>query len=540
MKKLLVLLLFNSIILSTWAFDTYDPTSGQLTIPSVAVNNITYSNVVVKVGKVISIGDSEVIGPIDSYDTKTGLLSIPSVNVGSTTYNNVKITVGQILSIGSSKFNTYSIPTDISKITYPDSYLTPTSNSNDFNLDPCNLNLSVATYPQSWIGQYALPPVSGAPMKSQIQLGMYMKDIMLSNNPNFVLQGSPDAPNGCFNGSLQSEFLKSITKLKKLGAKYVYVPQWHWVSKKSDGTWYVVRAEDSFGPLTDADLTYFVKTAHSLGLKVIMKNQIQAFEDSPQSGYAYVPTANMQNYQNWFDAYSSFMSERAIFFQSIGIDIWELGCDVCLYLDSGDNSPQTIDFFAKNYLSIYNAVKNTFKGKFGLYGGPILNSSYATNLLNAIDYIFIGLYSNATNGGNLSVSSYKQGFLNSYMVNSINLYDTFNKTLIFETSMQSRSDALSNPGYMEETQCTASIGALNGSNSTCIQKQALIDFSLQAIVYEALLESLNNLNFKSNAILATGDYWETDSLTPETAFPNLAGSPRNKPAEGILKVWFNK
>jgi hypothetical protein len=34
------------------------------------------------------------------------------------------------------------------------------------------------------------------------------------------------------------------------------------------------------------------------------------------------------------------------------------------------------------------------------------------------------------------------------------------------------------------------------------------------------------------------DYWETDSLMPFTAFPNIATSFRNKPAEGIVKAWF--
>ena len=109
-------------------------------------------------------------------------------------------------------------------------------------------------------------------------------------------------------------------------------------------------------------------------------------------------------------------------------------------------------------------------------------------------------------------------------------------------SMQSRADALSVPGYLEETGCVTSFGSLNASHLSkdCIELNTTVDFSLQAIVYEAILEGINSLNPKSNMIFAPGEYWETDSLVPQSAFPNIAASPRNKPAEGILKMWFKR
>jgi len=36
------------------------------------------------------------------------------------------------------------------------------------------------------------------------------------------------------------------------------------------------------------------------------------------------------------------------------------------------------------------------------------------------------------------------------------------------------------------------------------------------------------------------DYWMVDQLVPSTTFPNLAVSPRNKPAEGVLLHSFRR
>jgi hypothetical protein len=72
-----------------------------------------------------------------------------------------------------------------------------------------------------------------------------------------------------------------------------------------------------------------------------------------------------------------------------------------------------------------------------------------------------------------------------------------------------------------------------------IQKNVVVDFSLQAIVYQATVESINELPI-NNAIIISRDYWMTDVMNPYTAYPNLASSIRNKPAESILKMWYSK
>ena len=88
--------------LNAWASDTYDTSTSVLTISSVAVGDILYTNVRSTIRSVESIGTSSVTDSYDTYNSLTNQLTIPVVNVGTSVYYNVVITLGKVLSIGGS------------------------------------------------------------------------------------------------------------------------------------------------------------------------------------------------------------------------------------------------------------------------------------------------------------------------------------------------------------------------------------------------------------------------------------------------------
>jgi 6-phosphogluconolactonase len=81
--------------------DTYDSSNHRLSIPTVAIGNATYSNMVVTVGGIVGgpTGTSA-NGSEDSYDPVNNQLTIQSVVVGSITYHNVIVTVAALNSVG--------------------------------------------------------------------------------------------------------------------------------------------------------------------------------------------------------------------------------------------------------------------------------------------------------------------------------------------------------------------------------------------------------------------------------------------------------
>jgi hypothetical protein len=82
--------------------DSYDPSTGTVTIPTLAIGGATYSDVVLAVAGLVS-GPSGTSpnGSEDSYDPESNQLTVQAVTLGSTTYYNVVATAGKLTSIGS-------------------------------------------------------------------------------------------------------------------------------------------------------------------------------------------------------------------------------------------------------------------------------------------------------------------------------------------------------------------------------------------------------------------------------------------------------
>lgn len=108
MKKIVILALVIFGLISTIVYaDTYDAATNRLTITSITLGNTTYTNVVVTVGSVVSVGGSSpasaaTCGGADTYDIATNRLTIACITLNTTAYTNVVITVGSVVSVGGS------------------------------------------------------------------------------------------------------------------------------------------------------------------------------------------------------------------------------------------------------------------------------------------------------------------------------------------------------------------------------------------------------------------------------------------------------
>lgn len=421
---------------------------------------------------------------------------------------------------------------------YPESYLESATTQEEIAIYPCQLEVENIAYPKSWLGNHALPDINGAPLDSSILRGIALKDIHLEDNPAFLgditLPGNPSF-NGDCSGDLAKEFERTFDRLVNMGADYVQVTQWHWAGIREDGSWYVYDTEDTYSALSDELLEAFVSAAHDRGLKVLTFNQIQAVVENNQP---YVPTGNLENYQKWLDAFAPFMRSRAAYFESIGIDLWEMGCSVCMYWDSGDGSPEANELFANAYSSIIDDVKKVYTGQTylnvdgWLYDRP--------DILSKLDFLSTRIWPGIeTLPDSFNAEIYRDGLFNSWWAGMIKELDLLGKPIIVNFGNQSRSNLFNVPGYVEVVQCTASeddIFDIDPHN--CVQRDMQPDFSLQAIVTEGSFEALNDLNLSNLKMVMIGDYWQTDSMYSKDRFPNLGSTFRNKPAEGVIQQWF--
>lgn len=419
-----------------------------------------------------------------------------------------------------------SVNTSITQVQYPASYTTVATTSPDTN--PCNISASTVSYPQSWNGAQSLPAVVGAPLASGVVTAMMIKDILPAGS----------LPKACANPSNFSEFAKTVARLKSLNVNVIQVVQWHWAQINSDGSYKITG--DTYGSLSDAELAQYVSIIRAAGMKVILSNQIQGFVNS--SGMPNIPTpvGNATNWGRWLDAFQIFMLERAAKFQALGIDYWEMGCNACVYGDNGDGSSAAAQQFSDAYLNTLNLVSRIYSGKKFIYENSWIrgNKPY----LAGIDLLGAGLWTgNITSSeeSTLTVASMKSKYMASNSVANLSSIVAAGKPVILFAGIQSRNNALSVPGYMEETECTNSVGTLTFATS-CIQSQTTTNFALQAIVIEAQLEIFTSSPLPSGSIVGIADYWQTDFMSAGgPTFPNIASSVRNKPAEAIVKQWFS-
>ncbi len=187
-----------------------------------------------------------------------------------------------------------------------------------------------------------------------------------------------------------------------------------------------------------------------------------------------------------------------------------------------------------------NLVSKIYSGKKFVHVNSWINSN--KQYLAGIDLLGFDLWTDnitSSDEASLTVASLKSKYIASNSVASLKSIVATGKPVILFAGIQSRSNALSVPGYMEETGCTNSVGALV-FDSSCIQSKTTTNFALQAIVIEAQLETYSSLPLPSGSIVNILDYWQTDFMSADgPTYPNIAYSIRNKPAEGIVKQWFS-
>ena len=229
--------LFKSLLLATgvvssincWATDAYNPSNNQLTIPSVQVGTTVYSDVVITVANVLSIGAGPALGIVDIYNSSKGQLTIPSVAVGNTNYFNVVINVGNILAVGSS---------------------TPTVTGN-YVLESTTITQN--TYPDTFNNVTTLPAVDDT-----------------WNYADNAIQDNPNLNAGC-NTSNRTAFQYTLTRLKAIGALYVDVPQFICLPSASNPG---IAIDASAQSISDEDLSWMGQQAKSAGLKIRLNMQI--------------------------------------------------------------------------------------------------------------------------------------------------------------------------------------------------------------------------------------------------------------------------
>ena len=428
-------------------------------------------------------------------------------------YNSSRLTTTDF-----SKAPVFKVPVDISKVIYPDSYITP-GTSTEYKLsDACDLDMPNIIYPQSYIWGGNLPIISGGPIPKTVIRTVGLKDIWTPDNPA--------ATNGCSKiGGARSEFLKLLTRLKYLNVDYIEPTPWTNAIVQPDGTWKIQPVASDNVSMSDDDFAWATSQAHKAGLKVHWPNQIGTLTDSNGNSLA-VPDATVKNFSLLMSAYSEYMLGRAKFLQSIGADSMMISC-YCLF---ETNRPEFLNIYQQTLESLIPKIKAVYSGKLRMDNSPVIKRSSIIN--GNIDIVQIEL--NPVNGVNFR-PSVQEVIANLSSSLSSQMPD-IDPSRNYQLNVGSPSN--SSGQYVEETMCLPD--PLGRSGTACWQRDIPADYVTQANIYEGFFEFLTRQNSVRISEVYINNYFLTNNIIPTTTFINLGASPRNKPAEGILKAWFAK
>jgi hypothetical protein len=402
----------------------------------------------------------------------------------------------------------------MASVTYPTSYTNAQVGSVDIIDAACNAAPTIISFPVAYLGSHSLPQATGYPLATNIQRGYELKDDWQVGNPTFNT--------GC-TGDAHAAFQRTIARIKAAHGDYVKIIQWTFIDDSNPASWKIAAPESlNTSTISDSELTWAVAQIHAAGLSARLQIQIQADTNGQ------TPATTQNNINLFLAAYGDYVVSRGQLAQALQIDAISLDCYGWTQFTGFESS------YATQMVAIAQRLKQVYSGKLW---AQMDNKLFADpNLINYVDYVIAMPYYNdvaaiAANIGTLSVGEIKSQLSNFFSWLNANAVPT--KPIIVSVGVPSRADYFGS-GYLEETFCTSS------GSDPCVEKSKSTDFSLQAIVIEANLEKLSSQSSLNIGGFETDGYWLVDSVLPDTTFPNVAFSTRNKPAEALLDLWYKR
>lgn len=412
-----------------------------------------------------------------------------------------------------------TVPSDPTKVLYPQFFRDRTASSIRIANPYCAITSATVSFPANYLGAFPMPTIVGAPLPNAVLRGAHVKDYWLYGIDN------PSTNEGC-SGDLHVAFVQTLKRLKKLGVDHIGIYRDTQLVDATAVTMRILPAAQWSIPF--AELKWIATQAKALGLKVHEYRQI-TIDDTKGHFLSNSPTIAWMN--RFLDAYTLFIVDRAKEAETAGVAAFELDWGG-FWLANLTVGSQMQALVSSKMSAAARKVREVYSGKI-LYGTLSPWASGNATLLANVDYLIVPMWMinfSVADDANTSVPLLKQKYRD--LISAVaGAYGPERKPAVFQVYAQSHRNWFKS-GWIEDGFCVAD------DHGPCKQRNVKIDFSIQAIAYEAMLEAIKSqTDFQTAAVDATA-YWYVDVMLPKSAFPNLSQSWRNKPAEAILRKWF--
>ena len=412
------------------------------------------------------------------------------------------------------------VPTDVEAIDYPDMFNNPAITSAQV-VDPyCTLEQEQVAYPAEYLGGNGFPQINGAPLPTDIKRMVGIKDVWIPE-PNLN-----DCPYSEPYEKMRQALDGTLLRVQALGADEITftnyiafvdfeIPELQPPAKAATGA---------------DDLRYIARQADEMGLGMTLYLNL-----APGSEKVSWEIPSEEWLAILINNWEPFVLDQARIAEETGID--------ALMINHFDYQPGVKgfeDIYQIEMLDLLAKTREIYSGRILFMIEPVWGADLGKldELLRSVDgfiYTPITMALRNRSDKSVSVSNLKASYLDN--LNSISGdFGRFDQPFLLRILIQSETDFLEN-GWNEDMFCLPKDG------DPCYQKNLDVNFSLQAVAYEALLEAIAQTAGNNTMVidgLDANGYWFTDVILPFNSQPQFAQTIRNKPAEAVVFQWFKR
>ena len=420
--------------------------------------------------------------------------------------------------------NAIVVPTDVSKIDYPSAFNNPTITSVQV-FDPyCAIEREEIAYPVEYLGDYEFPQVNGAPLPAEISRVVGLHDVGI---PDYTFM---DCANNVTNDARALEregFLKAMKRAQSLGADEITITN---MLKFSDFENAELEPLERC-PVSSDDFCYIAGNAEELGLDTTLCLNLFIIDKNPWD----YPIPSSDWLATLIHNWETFVLNQAQLSEETGVD--------ALMINHFDWQPYIKgyeDVYQTGMLALLGKVRTVYHGRILFMLDPLQGADLdkLSKLLSSVDGFIVNAVPaplSYASDKTVSVSNLKGLYL-TYFRNIAIEFNKFHKPYLIRVLIQSEKTFLEN-GWNEDMSC------VRKGDDPCYQLHLEVDFSVQAIAYEAMLEAIAQVHTEQQmdvyGVETTG-YLFMDVVLPHVSHPQISQSVRDKPAEAVIYQWFKR
>ena len=279
-----------------------------------------------------------------------------------------------------------------------------------------------------------------------------------------------------------------------------------------------------WGMLSEADYATVVSAAHGSGLAYMMMLSVYSLDAGYSAAVWGISPNDTAFWDRWFDQYTAIVTRYAAIARNLGVE----------YLSVGLNLGYASRTSVSRWRALVDAVRQTgYRGEIGYFGltDPTRdyyeNRSYPAGLLDLFDFVGASVYTVTS-----TPHPTRDQLVAGWRTIESNLPSSRRVFLLIGTPSTDRG--ASDPTYIEPIHSVSPI-------ADSYQR----DYFQQADVYEAAFETISGPadDAPVAGLLSWGYYYQDDyrdAMQPGDMAVDKAASIRNKPAQSIVRWWFER